>query len=40
VIGKNTVAEAFDDITTEYIDLVNRQVGVYVDTLARLGIIF
>ena len=33
-IGKNTVTEAFDDVIREYIDFVNRQVGVYMDALA------
>jgi hypothetical protein len=28
------VSEAFDDIVREYIDFVNRQVGVYMDALA------
>jgi hypothetical protein len=29
-----TVSEVFDDIIREYIDFVNRQVGVYMDALA------
>jgi hypothetical protein len=28
------VSEAFDDVIREYIDFVNRQVGVYMDALA------
>jgi hypothetical protein len=33
-IGKRTVTEAYDDLLHEYIDFVNRQVGVYMDALA------
>jgi hypothetical protein len=33
-VGKNTVKETFDDVIQEYIDFVNRQVGVYMDALA------
>lgn len=33
-IGKEVVSEAFDDVIREYIDFVNRQVGVYMDALA------
>ena len=28
------MSEAFDDVIREYIDFVNRQVGVYMDALA------
>jgi hypothetical protein len=30
----SAVNEAFDDVIREYIDFVNRQVGVYMDALA------
>jgi len=33
-IGKSAVNETFDDVIREYIDFVNRQVGVYMDALA------
>jgi hypothetical protein len=33
-IGKGVVSEAFDDVIREYIEFVNRQVGVYMDALA------
>ena len=33
-MAKSTVNEAFDDVIREYIDFVNRQVGVYMDALA------
>lgn len=31
---RDLVSEAFDDVIREYIDFVNRQVGVYMDALA------
>lgn len=33
-MGKSPVKETFDDVIREYIDFVNRQVGVYMDALA------
>jgi hypothetical protein len=33
-IGKTSVTDAYDGVIHEYIDFVNRQVGVYMDALA------